>query len=96
MTCASPARRQDVGQLARLLLTVLVEDGLRARLATAGRATALQFAPSIIADRCVPGLDAFLLLETSRDDNLSVATHGRGWQTTWGPELLVCRLTYAL
>ena len=29
-------RMQDVGQLARLLLTVLVEDGLRARLATAG------------------------------------------------------------
>jgi hypothetical protein len=42
---------QDVAQLARLLLTVLVDDGLRQRLAIAARATALQFAPSIIADR---------------------------------------------
>ena len=31
---------------------MLVEDGLRSRLAAAARATALQFAPSIIADRC--------------------------------------------
>ena len=43
---------QDVEHLARLLLTVLVEDSLRQRLAIAARATALQFAPSIIADRC--------------------------------------------
>ncbi|CAL5221708.1 g3949 [Coccomyxa viridis] len=42
---------QDVPQLARLLLTVLVEDSLRLRLASAARATALQFAPSVIADR---------------------------------------------
>ena len=44
---------QDVAQLARLLLTVLVDDGLRQRLSIAARATALQFAPSIIADRHV-------------------------------------------
>ena len=43
---------QDVPQLARLLLTVLVEDSLRLRLSSAARATALQFAPSVIADRC--------------------------------------------
>ena len=48
---------QDVPQLARLLLTVLVEDSLRLRLAFAARATALQFAPSVIADRCRTGLD---------------------------------------
>ncbi|EIE22198.1 UDP-Glycosyltransferase/glycogen phosphorylase [Coccomyxa subellipsoidea C-169] len=45
------ADTQDVEHLARLLLTVLVEDSLRQRLAIAARATALQFAPSIIADR---------------------------------------------
>ncbi len=43
---------QDVPQLARLLLTVLVEDSLRLRLASAARAAALQYAPSVIADRC--------------------------------------------
>ncbi|CAK0780281.1 hypothetical protein CVIRNUC_004997 [Coccomyxa viridis] len=42
---------QDVPQLARLLLTVLVEDSLRLRLASAARAAALQYAPSVIADR---------------------------------------------
>ena len=48
---------QDVPQLARLLLTVLVEDSLRLRLASAARATALQFAPSVIADRYCTVLD---------------------------------------
>ena len=48
---------QDVPQLARLLLTVLVEDSLRLRLASAARATALQFAPSVIADRCRTVID---------------------------------------
>ena len=48
---------QDVPQLARLLLTALVEDSLRLRLASAARATALQFAPSVIADRCRTVLD---------------------------------------
>ena len=43
---------QDVPQLAQLLLTVLVEDSLRLRLASAARAAALQYAPSVIADRC--------------------------------------------
>lgn len=42
---------QDVEHLARLLLTVLVEDSLRQRLTIAARATALQFTPSVIADR---------------------------------------------
>ena len=54
MSCVDCAecKMQDVPQLARLLLTVLVEDSLRLRLAAAARATALQFAPSVIADRC--------------------------------------------
>ena len=47
-----PGAVQDVPQLARLLLTVLVEDSLRLRLASAARAAALQYAPSVIADRC--------------------------------------------
>ena len=47
-----PGAMQDVPQLARLLLTVLVEDSLRLRLASAARAAALQYAPSVIADRC--------------------------------------------
>lgn len=50
--CVWAVCAQDVPQLARLLLTVLVEDSLRLRLASAARATALQFAPSVIADRC--------------------------------------------
>ncbi|CAL8468850.1 g8391 [Coccomyxa elongata] len=45
------ANPQDVESLAKLLLTVLVDDRLRQKLAIAARATALQFAPSIIADR---------------------------------------------
>ena len=48
-----PDAVQDVPQLARLLLTVLVEDSLRLRLASAARAAALQYAPSVIADRCI-------------------------------------------
>lgn len=47
---------QDVESLAKLLLTVLVDDRLRQKLAIAARATALQFAPSIIADRSVASL----------------------------------------
>ena len=37
--------------LARLLLAVLVDRPLAARLATAARETALRFSPTVIADR---------------------------------------------
>ena len=42
---------QDMPGLARLLLAVLVDRPLAARLAAAARATALHFSPTVIVDR---------------------------------------------
>ncbi len=45
------AGAQDAPGLARLLLAVLLDARLRARLGAAARETALRFSPDIIADR---------------------------------------------
>lgn len=49
---------KDAPGLARLLLALLLDNRLRARLAAAARETALRFSPDVIADRCArPNVD---------------------------------------
>ena len=80
-----PDAAQDVPQLARLLLTVLVEDSLRLRLASAARAAALQYAPSVIADRCGSSFTASGSANGSLYVLVCCSRHPAGWLL--GPSL---------